>query len=397
MNVRKILAFTSSRSDYDLLSYLYKLLSQDRDIDFCLIVSGAHLSPTYGMSIKNIEEDGIKILDKIETLIDSDSDSARIKSASILLQNAIHSVERFEPNLLIYAGDREDVVIGALIGGYMKIPTAHFYAGDHDQDGSIDNPVRHAASKLSTYKFVSIDEHKERLIAIGENTKRIYVIGSCALDKFKYELPLSREELFSCLSAERVFSAYGVVIFHPLMDYEQKAQQDFYNIMEVLKKKKIHAVVNVPNIDPGSRNLLKLMEQYRNDEKFIFVNNLPRKLFVNLLRHATFQIGNSSSGILEAPSIPLPVVNVGERMIGRKSQKNVVFAGASLEELDKAISTVLSIEFYENNVKGIKNIYGNGDSSLQAYTIIKNLDLSRYVDFRKEDPLIFRSQESYRK
>ena len=387
--MRKILAFTSNRSEYDLLSYLYRYLSKDPAIDFRLLVSGAHLSATFGMTVRNIESDGIKILDRIETLLDSDSDSARIKSASLLLQNAIHSVQRFSPDLIIYAGDREDVIIAALIGGYLKIPTAHFFAGDHDQDGLIDNPVRHAASKLSSYKFVSLDEHRTRLLSIGENAASVFVIGSCALDKFRYEPLLSREDLFRKLDPQkRCFDHYALLIFHPLMDYEEKTVRDLGNILEVLKSENIPAVVNVPNIDPGARELMKLLNTQRDNKDILLVNNLPRNAFVNIYRHAALQIGNSSSGILEAASVPVPAINVGERMLGRKTQKNVVFTDSSLDGIRKAISTVISQDFHDLYIKGIQNIYGDGESSRRAYEILTSLDLSNFAEFRKEDPIL---------
>jgi len=389
--IRKILGFTSGRSDYDLMSYLYKMLSRDPGIDFRLIVSNAHLSPTHGLTVRHIEGDGIRILDKIETLIDSDSDSARIKAASLLLQGAIHSVERFSPDLIIYAGDREDVMIGALLGGYMRIPTAHFFAGDHDCDGGIDNPIRHATSKLSAYMFASTEEHKRRLIAIRQNPSRIYDIGSCALDKFKQETKIPRKQLFPMITPDgRVFDRYALVIFHSLMAYEHESVRDFKNMITALQNKGIAAVINLPNIDPGSRELIKVMQGLKNCKDLIFVNNLPRNIFVNVYRHATFQIGNSSSGILEAASIPLGVINVGRRMIGRKSQGNVIFTDSGLKSIEKAIDRVTSRSFYEAQVKGIKNIYGDGKSSLRAFRILKNLSLKDFAKFRKEDPLVGR-------
>jgi UDP-N-acetylglucosamine 2-epimerase (non-hydrolysing)/GDP/UDP-N,N'-diacetylbacillosamine 2-epimerase (hydrolysing) len=384
----KILAFTSGRSDYDLLSYLFQMLTRDPAIDFRLIVSNAHLSPAHGMTVKYIEQDGLKILDKIETLLDSDSDGGRIKSASLLLQNAIHCVERFSPDLIIYAGDREDVMVAALIGGYLKIPTAHFFAGDHDRDGSIDNPLRHATSKLSAFTFASMPEHRRRLMALRNNPTRIFTIGSCALDKFRQEPRISRRKLFSAFVSDgRVFDKYALVIFHALMAYEHEAVGDFRNIITALAHKGIPAVVNVPNIDPGSRRLMAAMQALKEAKDLIFVSNLSRNVFVNLYRHAAFQIGNSSCGLVEAASIPIGVVNVGRRMEGKKSSGNVIFVDGQLKNIEKAIGRVTSHSFYEARVKGIKNIYGDGRSSIRALSILKNLPLKDFAQFRKEDPL----------
>ena len=182
--MKKILGISGIRSDYDLLYSLYRKLNKDKSFELKLIVGNAHLSRTYGSSISNIELDNIDIIAKIESLIDGDSNSSRLKSLSIFLQNSIDVIATYDPDIIIYAGDRFEVIIGSLIGGYLEKPTIHFYGGDHGTDGHIDNPIRHATSKLSTFHFVTIDEHKERLINMGENKERIKVIGSIALDRF---------------------------------------------------------------------------------------------------------------------------------------------------------------------------------------------------------------------
>ena len=181
----KILALTSIRSDYDLLSPLYKLLHNDKSIDFKLLVSGAHLSKEFGYTVQFIKQDGFDTLLEIETLINSDTLKSKLKTASIFLLNVIDVISHYNPDVLLYAGDREDVVIGGLLGTYLHIPTIHFYGGDHELDGHEDTVIRHATSKLSTYHFVSNKQHYNRLLSIGEGQNRIYNIGSISLDRFK--------------------------------------------------------------------------------------------------------------------------------------------------------------------------------------------------------------------
>ena len=170
---KRVLGISGIRSDYDLMSGLYRRLAVDPELDFRLLVGGAHLSKTYGYSLDLIRADGIPVLATIENLIDSDSISSRLKSASIMLQTAVDVVAQWRPDLILYAGDREEVWIGALLGNYLEIPTVHFYGGDHTDSWHIDNPVRHAASKLSTFHVVPTDEHRRRLIALGEPDSRI--------------------------------------------------------------------------------------------------------------------------------------------------------------------------------------------------------------------------------
>lgn len=386
MSPQKIMAITYNRSEYDLLSYLYSKLTEDKCIDFRLLVGGAHFSPTFNNTIDHIKKDGHDILGEIECLIDGDTDRSRLQSASIFLSNAIPLITSFKPDLILYAGDREEVLMGAVLGGFLQIPTMHFFAGDHDCDGTIDNPVRHATSKLSTYLMTSLEEHSQRLLSLGENKERIYNIGSPALDKFINEEEISIEKILGKREGFN-FKDYALVIYHPLMGQEKESLAEFKNILETLEKKKISAIINTPNIDPSARGLISIQENFKQKNGFVFINNLPRNEFVNVYRKARFQIGNSSSGTCEAASVPLPVVNVGKRMVGRQHQGNVIFCDGDESSIGKAIDTVCSEDFLKTKMKGLTNIYGDGHSSQKAFDIIKKLDLSSFSEFRKEDPL----------
>lgn len=383
--MKKIVAFTAIRSEYDLLSSLYKLLNNDENIDLRLIVSGAHLSKTYGFSVKDIENDGLKILAKIETLIDSDSKSARIKSGSILLQNSIDIVANYNPDLIIFGGDREEVVIAALIGGYLEIPTIHFFGGDHVKDSHIDNPVRHATSKLSTVHFVSNSDHAERLFRMGESRNRIYNIGSVALDKFVEEQIVSKDVIRKNFDLEQCFDRFCVVIFHPIPAERDQTASIFENILIALVEKNINAFVSYPNIDPGNREIIDVIDRYKNNRNFIFYKNLPRNMFISIYKNSIFIIGNSSSGIVESASIPIPAINVGYRQTGRKPNDNVIFSNTNKNEIVASIDLALSDEF-QLRVKNTLNIYGDSKSTIRAYELIKSNDFKALL-FKDEDAL----------
>ncbi len=383
--MKKILAFSSIRSDYDLMSPLYRLLHEDRDIDFKIIASGAHLSEQFGHSVDEIKKDGFDILLEIETLLSSDSKLSRIKSASLLLQNTLETISKFNPDLMIYAGDREDVLIYAIIGGYLGIPTVHVFAGDHAEDGYIDNPVRHATSKLSTAHFVSLEEHKNRLIRIGEDSKRIFVTGNISLDKFVSYKPLSTANIKEYFNISDGFEEFSLMIFHPITEELDKADMYFENILKILEQKNINAFVSYPNVDTGSYSLLKVIDKYKKNKNFIFYKNLERNIFMSIYKHSKFIIGNSSSGLCEAASLKIPAINVGLRQFGRYADENVIFCETSLGDIDKAIDKALSIEFL-NKLKNLKNSYGDGNSAKRACEIIKNINFESMLA-KKEDPL----------
>lgn len=383
--MKKILAFTSIRSEYDLMVSLYKLLKDDADIDFKLLISGAHLSHSFGYSVKQIKEDKFDVLLEVETLISSDTAISRIKTASLLLQNSLETIAKYNPDLMIFAGDREDVLMYAMIGCYLNIPTIHVFAGDHASDGYVDNPIRHATSKLATAHFVTIEEHKKRLIRIGEEPQRIFVIGNISLDKFLEIEQISKSKLKSHFNIQNGFNDFALVIFHPITEEIEQVDIYFENILRALEQKTINAFVSYPNIDPGNTKLLKVIEKYKNNTNFIFYKNLNRDLFLSIYKNSAFIIGNSSSGICEAASLRIPAINVGLRQTGRHADKNVIFCGTSHLEICKSIDYATSEEF-KLSLQSLSNSYGDGKSAIKAYEIIKTTNFKSMI-LKKSDPL----------
>ena len=388
MSIKRVLCFTGIRSDYDLMSGLYKRIHKEPTFELGLIVSGTHLSQNYGYTAKYIEKDGFPIIARIESLIDANSASSRIKSASIVLQNCIHTLESFNPDVILFAGDREDAIIAALIGAYLKIPTIHFFGGDHASDGNVDNPVRHAASKLASLHFVTHESHVRRLRAIGEPENRIFLVGSPALDKFISEPWMSKDDLLKKLNVAN-WSNYAIMIHHPILGHEEKSGQYFEEILLAMKEKQLKAAVSYPNTDAGNKQSIAVIKKYETDPDFIFFKNLERNLFINLIRHAKLIIGNSSAGLLEAPMIPLGAVNVGERQRGRLAAENVVFVDQGIENIKSGIEQVLSEEF-QKCLKNVRSPYGEGNSVEKAFELLKSINLEQFR-YKAEDPLLLGS------
>ena len=384
--MKKILAITAIRSDYDLMSGIYKYLHQAETIELKLLVTGAHLSSVSGYSVQEIIKDNLPILLKIESLINADSLSSRIKSASIFLQNAIDVVQSYRPDLIIYAGDREETMVGGLLGAYLNIPTAHFFGGDHAQDGHVDNPIRHAVSKLSSVHFVTLEEHKQRLIKMGECAKRIFVVGNPSLDRFDNEIVISKEEVREYFSINQGFEEFALVIFHPITEEIDSAYKYFERILIALKKRNINAFISYPNIDPGNTKIVEIIQKYQEENNlFYFYKNMERNIFISIFKQAKFIIGNSSAGILEAASVPIPAINVGQRQLGRFAGKNVVFCSGDNGEIESALAKVCTDDFLEG-ISTMQNPYGSGKSSEKAYYLLKTIDFTEFL-FKKEDPL----------
>jgi GDP/UDP-N,N'-diacetylbacillosamine 2-epimerase (hydrolysing) len=383
MTKKKIAAITGNRADYDLMSYLYRRLNRDEGVDFGLIVTGAHLLPGYESSVQEMERDGCRILARIADIPEADAPGSRAVAIGRLLPPLTGALETFAPDLLLIVGDREEVPAAALAAAYMKIPAVHFFGGDFVPDGHPDNLARAATSKLVTAHMVALEAHRHRLLAMGEPDCRIHVIGSIALDKYREEAPMDRRALLEKIGCGH-FGEYALVIYHPPTDVEGE-NHEIRNILRVLADRGMNALVSYPNTDFGNSGVIAEFAPWLDDPLFFFYRNFDRNTFVNALRHASLQIGNSSAGVCESASIPLPVVNVGSRNRQRATQENVRFVSGSYAEIDAAVGAALAPEFREG-IAGIGNLYGDGRSSEKAYRLLRSLDFAGIL-LKKEDPL----------
>lgn len=382
----KILALTSIRSEYDLLSSLFFKLHNDSEVDLQLMVGGAHNSPSFGLTKDDIKSDGFNILINIESLLDADSKSSRLKSASILLLSAIDIVNQFTPDLIIYAGDREEVMIGALLGGYLSIPTLHFFGGDHAADGHIDNPLRHAVSKLSTCHFVSTEEHANRLRSLGEPDSRIHNVGSVALDKFS-DIS-SNLEIVGEIAGKKIDRPAVIFIFHPVENEMSIASKIVCDSITALIEEGFHVFVGKPNSDHGNTNICDAIDSIERETEHVSVyGNLSRVAFVQLFKASKLIVGNSSAGLLEAASIPIPCINIGERQKGRYSADNVIFVDVDKESVIRGIRKTKEKAF-SKMMETIVNPYGDGKASETAYNLIKAINFQKLL-LKKEDPLAY--------
>jgi UDP-hydrolysing UDP-N-acetyl-D-glucosamine 2-epimerase len=383
----RILGLTSIRSDYDLMSGVYRALQDDVEVELRLLVSGAHLSPHFGHTVDLIVADGFELLGDVESLINGDSKSSRLKTAANLLNGAIDLIRAYAPDLMIFAGDREDVLVAATIGAFLDIPTVHFFGGDHAGDGHVDNPVRHATSKLSTAHFVSIDEHRRRLLCLGEDERRISVIGSVALDKFASEPALDKATVLRNMQAKPHADDHplAVLIFHPVDQERTRAPAFVRDAVHALIGRGYHVMAGAPNPDPGNNALVEALREMGQLDAMTYYGNTSRANFVNLMRHAALMIGNSSAGLLEAASVKLPVVNIGERQRGRTCGANVIFCDGERSAIEHALDTVRGDGFSAGLPK-LVNPYGDGRSAATAVRLLKTIDFQSLIK-KTEDPL----------
>lgn len=374
---RKILAVTGIRSDYDLMTPVFKEIQNHPKLELQLIVTGAHLSHAYGYTVEQIEKDGYMIAEKIESLLNSDLTSGRVKGLAIQLQGMVQAVERVKPDVLLVLGDREESMTTALVGAYMNIPVAHVAGGDR-VIGNVDDQVRHAVSKLAHIHFTTNHESAERLIKLGEEPFRVFNTGNPGLDRLKDVPLLTREELsqrlgFKIENGEPLI----LLIQHVISTEVQYAYEQMKATMEAIKRLGIKTIISYPNSDAGGQQIIAAINEYA-DLPFVYVQkNIPRLEFVNIMRHANCLLGNSSAGILEAPFLKLPVINVGNRQKGRLHANNVQFIDHDVDEIVHAVKKSMNDKEYLLEVKNGTNPYGNGDSASKIANILADLQIDQ--------------------
>lgn len=375
MNKRVVLGVSGIRSEYDIMSSVFRAIQQHPGLELYLIVTGAHLSNLYGNTVQDIKDDGFAIADKIESLLNGDRASSRVKGLAIQLQGMIQTVFRINPDFLLVLGDREESMSTALIGAYMNIPVAHIGGGDRVV-GNVDDQVRHAVTKLAHLHFVTNQESYDRIIRMGEQPFRVFNVGNPGLDRLLAEPVLSAKELSQRLGFSiRDDEPFILLIQHVISTEIEEAYEQMQITLEAVKQMRIKTVLIYPNSDAGSQQIIRAIDQYR-DLTFLYITkNLPRPEFVNLMRRAGCMLGNSSAGILEAPLLKLPVINVGNRQKGRLHAENVQFVPHDSKAICTAVRRALFDKTYRHEVARCSNPYGDGHASKKIAKLLAEISI----------------------
>lgn len=374
MRCRNILAVTGIRSEYYLQRPVFQSIADHPDLNIDLIVTGAHLSPGGTESLNEINSDGFNIIDRVESLLYSDSASSRIKSASIQLQQLTHIVDHRRPDWILVTGDREEAFNLSLCGAYMNTPVAHYSAGDRVV-GNVDDMVRHAISRLAHLLLTTSEDSKCRLLKTGEQEFRVHNVGHSGIDRFRTTACLDKIALAHSLGVERIHDTYLVVSQHPISSQIDKSGAQIRETLLAVQTTGIQAFVIHPNSDPGSHEIIRIFEEFKETPNIHFFNTIPDIPFVNLLRNASMLVGNSSLGILEAPYLKLPVVNVGARQKGRYHSGNVVFVRHDRDEIQGQINKFVNDENAIKIAKDCYNPFGTGDTGFRIAQLLATTDV----------------------
>jgi UDP-hydrolysing UDP-N-acetyl-D-glucosamine 2-epimerase len=364
---RTIAVVTTSRADYSHLYWPLRDLAAHPQIDLKLIVLGAHLSPEFGETVKEIEKDGFAIAARLECLLSSDTDVGMAKTLGLAVLSLADVLGQMRPDLLLLIADRYEMLAPAAVALTLRIPIAHIEGGEISE-GAIDDAVRNALTKMSHIHFTSTERARDRVIAMGEEPWRVHRAGAPSLDHLRRSRLLGREELQQRLRLNLALPTV-VVAYHPVT-IVRDTTQEADSLFAALAQTDGQILFCYPNSDAGSYALLERTRAFvaARDHARVFVN-LDAVTYWSLLGQVSLLIGNSSSGIMEAASFALPVVNVGLRQKGRERARNVIDVLPEQEQILAAIERARSTGFRQS-LSGMTNPYGDGHA---AKTIVQVL------------------------
>lgn len=372
---RLVLGVTGIRSDYDIMSSVFRAIDSHPDLGLQLVVTGAHLSDAFGHTVDDIRADGFAVADEIQSLLNGDQASFRVKGLAIQLQGLVQTAARIKPDILLVLGDREESMTTALVGAYMNIPVAHIAGGDRVV-GNVDDQIRHAVTKLAHLHFVTNPESKERILRLGEQAFRIFDVGNPGLDRL-LEVPiidaaeLSRRLGFAIVDGEPLL----MLIQHVISTEIDQAYEQMKTTLEAVRELGVKTVLSYPNSDAGGQQMIRAIREYESLPFLHTAKNIPRLEFVNLMRRASCLLGNSSAGILEAPLLGLPVINVGNRQRGRLHAENVEFVPHDKDRIIEALRRAIFDPEYRKAVASCSNPYGDGRSSARIANFLATIPL----------------------
>lgn len=379
--VRKICIVTGTRAEYGLLYWLIKEIAADDDLQLQIIATGMHLSPEFGLTYQQIEADGFTIEAKVEMLLSSDTPAGITKSIGLGVIGFADALERLKPDILIMLGDRFEILAAAQAATIAQIPIAHLHGGE-TTEGAFDEQIRHAITKFAQWHFVAAEPYRKRVIQLGESPNRVYNVGSPGLDHLQYMDCLDRPTLEQSLGIE-LRSPLFLVTYHPVTLDQQSpsiAMQELLAALDTFPEATV--ILTYPNADTGGRILIEQIDQWVNhnqDRAKAFVS-LGQQRYLSLMGEADVIIGNSSSGLTEAPALKKAAVNVGDRQKGRLKAKSVIDTPERNQDIVAGIHQALSDEF-QSMLPSVQSLYGTGNVSQQIKKKLKAFPLQTQKAF----------------
>lgn len=375
---RKICVVTGTRAEYGLLFWLMKEIEADDNLELQILVTGMHLSPEFGLTYKEIEKD-FNITKKIEMLLSSDTPIGISKSMGLAQISFAEAYDELKPDIAVVLGDRYEIFSAVSAAMIARIPIAHMHGGETTK-GAFDESIRHSITKMSHLHFTAADEYRNRVIQLGEHPDRVYNVGGMGIENIKRLKLLSKDEFETSIDF-KLDKKNLLVTFHPVTLENSTAKEQFQELLDVLNTLKNTTIIfTKANSDTDGRIINTMIDEYvsKNSHKAVAFTSLGQIRYLSALQFVDAVVGNSSSGLAEAPSFKIGTINIGDRQKGRLKASSIIDCEPNKKSIVHAFERLYSDEFQEG-LKHTKNPYGDGMASKQIIEIIKKVDLSNIL------------------
>lgn len=369
--IKSVAVFTGTRAEYGLLHPLLKRLSDHSEISLQLIVGGMHLAPQFGETWRTIEADGFAIDAKVEMLLASDTGCGIAKSIGLGVIGFADALERLRPDYLVILGDRFEALAIAQAALVMRIPIAHLHGGELTE-GAYDDPIRHAITKLAHLHFVASEEYRQRVIQLGEQPNSVWNVGALGIENIRTVPRVSLAAINQKFRLD-LKQPFFLVTYHPVTAGDEDSEQTFESLLDVLDEFPEHQVLlTYPNSDNGGHRLIQMLEHYASERigRVFAIPSLGMQCYLSAVALSAAVIGNSSSGVIEVPSLKTPSVNIGVRQKGRLAADSVIQSGTARGDIRRAIEQALS-PVAKQVSESCDNPYGSGETSARIVDILR--------------------------
>jgi GDP/UDP-N,N'-diacetylbacillosamine 2-epimerase (hydrolysing) len=375
---RRICVVTGTRAEFGLLRWLMEEIKASEALTLQLVATGMHLSPEFGLTYREIEQAGFNIDAKVEMLVSADTASAVTKSMGLGLIGYADVYARLSPDVIVLLGDRFEIFAAAAAAMIAGIPIAHLHGGE-TTEGAFDESIRHSITKMSHLHFVAAEDYHNRVIQLGEQPERVFLVGGLGIDAIKRTTLMTREALEASLDFR--FGPRNLLItFHPVTLESQSSADQMSELLSALDAlQDTHLIFTMPNADTGGRELAAMVDAFVATHPNARVyNSLGQLRYLSCMRFVDGVVGNSSSGLAEAPSMGIGTIDIGDRQRGRLRASSVIHCNPTCEQISQALATLYGPDFKESLTQ-VVNPYGTGGASKRIVEVLAKHSLDQLV------------------
>jgi UDP-hydrolysing UDP-N-acetyl-D-glucosamine 2-epimerase len=375
---RKICVVTGSRADYGVMRWIMEGIRQSDDLQLQIIATGMHLSPEFGLTHREIEKDGLRIDERVEILLFGDTSVGIAKSVARGISECAEAYFRLQPDMVLVIGDRFEILAAVQAAFFAGICISHISGGEVTE-GALDDSIRHCITKMSHYHFVAAEDYRKRVIQLGEQPANVFNVGDPGLDNIRRLSLLTRTELDAAIGLPEG-KPFFLATYHPVTAGELDPTCGMQSMLDALDEFPEYAIVlTKSNADTGGQILNSMIDSFAStrSQRVIKATSLGQLIYLSAMKHCAAVVGNSSSGIIEAPAMRVPTVNIGTRQLGRLKAGSVLDCTYNRREIVSALSVAVSPEFRMKATEAV-SLYGDCDATTRILQLVQQLDVRRH-------------------